>query len=86
MCGRNQPRPSPGELTKAALEHIIAPRFANDVWELSITGHVLFETGLLPDHALERQQHVHHLLTVARLLDVGELAAAAIGDAGLRDL
>ena len=36
--------------------------------------------------ALERQQHVHHLLAVARLLDVGDLAAATIGDAGLRDL
>src|SRR5450755_3233259 len=36
--------------------------------------------------ALERQQHVHHLLAVARLLHVGDLAAAAIGDAGLRDL
>ena len=35
---------------------------------------------------LERQQHVHHLLTVTRLLHVGELAMAAIGDAGLRDL
>src|SRR6195256_4180118 len=34
----------------------------------------------------ERQQHVHHLLAVARLLDVGDLAAPAIGDAGLRDL
>ena len=31
---------------------------------------------------LERQQHVHHLLAVARLLDFGDLAAAAIGDAG----
>jgi len=35
---------------------------------------------------LERQQHVHHLLAVALLLDVGDLAVAAIGDAGLRDL
>ena len=35
---------------------------------------------------LERQQHVHDLLAVARLLDVGDLAAAAISDAGLRDL
>jgi hypothetical protein len=33
------------------------------------------------NHALERQQHVHHLLAVARLLHVGDLAAAAIGDA-----
>jgi hypothetical protein len=32
---------------------------------------------------LEQQQHVHHLLAVARLLEVGDLAAAAIGDAGL---
>src|SRR6185295_19958391 len=35
---------------------------------------------------LERQQHVEHLLAVARLLDVGDLAAAAIGDARLGDL
>jgi hypothetical protein len=35
---------------------------------------------------LERQQHIHHLLTVARLLHVHQLAVAAIGDAGLRDL
>src|ERR1700754_252510 len=34
----------------------------------------------------ERQQNVHHLRAVARLLYVGELAAAAIGDAGLCDL
>src|SRR3984893_17047539 len=34
----------------------------------------------------ERQQHVHHLLAVARLLYVHDLAATAIGDAGLRDL
>jgi len=32
----------------------------------------------------EPQQHVHHLLAVARLLHFGEPAAAAIGDAGLR--
>jgi hypothetical protein len=35
---------------------------------------------------LERQQDVGELLAVARLLEVGDLAAAAIGDAGLRDL
>src|SRR5262249_16428176 len=35
---------------------------------------------------LEGQEHVHHLLAVARLLHVHDLAAAAIGDAGLRDL
>src|SRR4051794_24793544 len=37
-------------------------------------------------HKLERQDHVHELLAVARLLHVGDLAAAAISDAGLRDL
>ena len=36
--------------------------------------------------SLERQQHVEHLLAVARLLHVGDLAAAAVGDAGLGDL
>ena len=40
----------------------------------------------LSDEASERQQHVHHLLAIARLLHVGDLAVAAIGDAGLRDL
>src|SRR3984957_5926504 len=35
---------------------------------------------------LERQQHVHDLAAVTRLLDVADLAVAAIGDAGLRDL
>ena len=34
----------------------------------------------------ERQQDVGHLLAIARLLEVEDLAAAAIGDAGLRDL
>src|SRR3954451_21771590 len=33
----------------------------------------------------ERQQHVHDLLAIARLLHVGHLPAAAIGDARLRD-
>jgi hypothetical protein len=37
-------------------------------------------------HALERQQHVHHLLAVTRLLNVADLAVAAISDTGLRDL
>ena len=35
---------------------------------------------------LEGQEHVENLLAVARLLHVGDLAASAIGDAGLRDL
>ena len=35
---------------------------------------------------LERQQHVHDLLSVSRLLVVGDLASAAVGDAGLGDL
>src|ERR1700712_4284406 len=43
--------------------------------------------ALRPGHGfLERQYHVHELLAVARLLHVGDLAAPAIGDAGLRDL
>src|SRR5947209_9936312 len=37
-------------------------------------------------YLLERQQHIEHLLPIARLLHVGELAAAAIGDARLGDL
>src|SRR6478735_12383941 len=49
-----------------------APRFANTMWELG--------------RRLEGQQYVHHLLAVARLLHVRDLAAAAIGDASLRDL
>src|SRR4051812_10542598 len=35
---------------------------------------------------LERQENVPHPIAVALLLDVGDLAAAAIGDARLRDL
>ena len=35
---------------------------------------------------LEWQQHVHHLLPVAWLLHIGNLAATAIGDARLCDL
>src|SRR5437660_3547274 len=34
---------------------------------------------------LERQQHIHDLLAIAWLLHIGDLTAAAIGDAGLRD-
>ncbi len=34
----------------------------------------------------ERQQDIHHLLAVTRLLNIGDLAAAAIGDTGLGDL
>jgi hypothetical protein len=30
----NQPRPPPGELTEAALEHFITPRVRDEVWEL----------------------------------------------------
>ena len=35
---------------------------------------------------LEGQDHIQELGAVARLLDIGELAAAAIGDARFRDL
>jgi hypothetical protein len=61
----------------------------------SLFEHHLFSTGCrfaltrsfgFEIHALERQQDVGDLLAVARLLEVGDLAAAAIGDAGLRDL
>jgi hypothetical protein len=33
-CPQNQPRPPPGELTEAALEHFITPRVRDEVWEL----------------------------------------------------
>ena len=42
--------------------------------------------GALANVSLERQQHIVHLLSVARLLHVHDLAAAAIGDARFRDL
>jgi hypothetical protein len=42
--------------------------------------------ALRPGHGSERQYHIHELLAVARLLHVSDLAAAAIGDAGLGDL
>src|SRR5215470_12769248 len=35
---------------------------------------------------LVRPDHIEDLLAIARLLDVGDLAAAAVGDAGLGDL
>ena len=50
ISSQNQPRPLPGELAEAALQHFIAPRFAM-VWELL--------------RKPERQQHVHHLLAAA---------------------
>jgi hypothetical protein len=55
---------------------------------VSLFEHDLFGKPVptFPDHALEREQHVHHLAAVSRLLHVGQLAVAAIGDAGLRDL
>src|SRR6267143_6034875 len=60
------------------------------MWELAslLFEHDLFrKTGThFSGSCSERQQYVHYLLAVARLLDVGDLAAAAIGDAGLRDL
>ena len=34
----------------------------------------------------EGQQNIHYLLAIARLLDIGDLAAATIGQAGLGDL
>ena len=46
---------------------------------VSIPDHV--RDGLSRDHArakLERQQHVHYLLAVARLWHVGDLAAVAM--------
>src|ERR1700737_4630535 len=65
-----RPRPPSGELTEAAF--YTASRLGSRC-----------DVGAL-ERESERQQHVHHLLAVARLLDVGDLAAAAIGDAGLR--
>ena len=41
---------------------------------------------LAADCALERQDDIHHLLAVARLLNIGDLAAAAVSDAGFGDL
>ena len=43
-------------------------------------------TGIVRQAGSERPDGVEELLTVARLLHVGDLAAAAIGDAGLGDL
>src|SRR6202034_3164314 len=61
------PTPS-GELTKAAL---------NISHRLGSRG----DGGVR--WPLQRQQHVHDLAAVTRLLDVADLAVAAIGDAGL---
>jgi hypothetical protein len=58
------------------------------MWELvfmpAYTASEILKSGLM--RWLERQQHVHHLTAVPWLLQVGDLAVAAIGDAGLRDL
>ena len=54
------------------MKHFSAPRFAMKC------GSSVFRS--------ERQQDVRHLLAVARLLNVGDLAAAAIRNARLRDL
>jgi hypothetical protein len=66
--------------------HLTAPRFAGEMWELVDGSPVRGWNLLVATPALERQQHVHHLAAVSRLLHVGELAVATIGDAGLRDL
>ena len=70
---RKRPRPPAGELTEAAFYIASRLKTANS------------DVGALK-RFLERQQHVHHLRAVARLLHVVDLASAAIGDAGLRDL
>ncbi len=66
-----------------------------EIFRTSLFEHHLFSTGCrfaltrsfgFEIRSLERQQDVGELLAVARLLEVGDLAAAAIGDAGLRDL
>src|ERR1700752_63855 len=62
MTDPTTPRPPAGELPEAALEHFAAPRFAT-------------ECGSSQER-LERQQHVDHLLAIARLLHVHDLAAA----------
>src|ERR1700724_4842447 len=95
LCSNSQASP---KLTAASargadggrVEHRIASRDRDEMWELFIlVGHDLFPktgahfSGACPKKS-ERQQHVHHLLAVARLLDVGDLAAAAIGDTALR--
>src|SRR5260370_33185612 len=68
--------------------HRIASRDRDAMWELLSFGHDLFRENrfpsrIMPDEKSERQQHVHHLLAVPRWLHVGDLAAAAIADAGL---
>jgi hypothetical protein len=75
----------------------VTPPFSRggEIFRTSFFEHHLLVTGCrfaltrcfgFENHALERQQDVGYLLAVARLLEVGDLAAAAIGDAGLRDL
>ena len=43
-------------------------------------------SGARAELDLEWQNHVRDLLPPTRLLHIGDLSAAAIGDAGLRDL
>src|SRR5207248_8249241 len=87
---RAKARPPAGELTEAAYYLASRPGFAMRC------GSSQSGSGLRADpsgsstcegkSSSERQQHVHHLLPIARLLHIRNLAAAAIGDAGLRDL
>ena len=62
-----------------------------DGGELSLKFNLSHDVVVEPDSpspggALERQQYVEHLLAVTRLLHIGYLAAAAVSNAGLRDL
>jgi hypothetical protein len=72
------------------VDRLVALEARELAWELfSCPGSAAHRksAALRPGRAnLERQDHVHELLAIARLLHVGDLAAAAIGDAGLRDL
>src|SRR5689334_1004755 len=63
--------------------HLTAPRFAVRCGSSFTSGDFRRNAKLL---MLERQQHVEHLAAVSWLLDIGDLAVAAIGDASLCNL
>ena len=69
------------------VEHLTAPRLAMRCGSSFYPGiNCVQNPKISGSRGLERQQHVHHLAAVPRLLHVGDLAVAAIGDAGLCDL
>ena len=78
---------SGGELPEAAVA-AVRTRDAGSGGALAILTQLGFDTAAdkRPLTPLERQQDIEGLLTVTRLLHIGDLPAPAISDTRLRDL